>query len=42
MFTHILQPTDGSESSSTAVQQGIRFAKRLEAKVTGIYAMPSQ
>ena len=42
MFTHILLPTDGSELSNTTVQNGIRFAKSIGAKVTGICVMPSQ
>jgi nucleotide-binding universal stress UspA family protein len=42
MFTHILLPTDGSDLSNTAVQQGIRFAESIGAKVTGICVMPSQ
>ena len=36
MFKHILLPTDGSELSAAAVQQGIRFAKSIGAKVTGL------
>ena len=35
MFKHILLPTDGSELSAAAIQQGIRFAKSIGAKVTG-------
>jgi nucleotide-binding universal stress UspA family protein len=42
MYTHILLPTDGSELSAAAVQNGIRFAKGLGAKVTGICVIPSQ
>ena len=42
MFRHILLPTDGSELSDTAVQQGVRFAKSIGAKVTGLCVMPSQ
>jgi len=40
MFKHILLPTDGSELSAAAIQQGIRFAKSLGAKVTGLCVMP--
>ena len=40
MFKHILLPTDGSELSAAAVQQGIRFAKSIGAKVTCICVMP--
>jgi len=42
MFKHILLPTDGSELSATAIQQGIRFAKSIGAKVTGLCVMPLQ
>jgi nucleotide-binding universal stress UspA family protein len=40
MFKHILLPTDGSELSAAAVQQGIRFAQSIGAKVTGLCVMP--
>jgi nucleotide-binding universal stress UspA family protein len=40
MFKHILLPTDGSELSTAAVQQGICFAKSVGAKVTGVCVMP--
>jgi nucleotide-binding universal stress UspA family protein len=42
MFKHIMLPTDGSELSNAAVQEGIRFAKSIRAQVTGICVMPSQ
>jgi nucleotide-binding universal stress UspA family protein len=42
MFKHILLPTDGSELSAAAIQQGIRFAKSIGAKVTGLCTMPKQ
>jgi nucleotide-binding universal stress UspA family protein len=42
MFKHILLPTDGSELSADAVQHGIRFAKSIGAKVTGLTVMPQQ
>jgi nucleotide-binding universal stress UspA family protein len=42
MFKHIMLPTDGSELSNAAVQEGIRFAKSIGAKVTGICVVPSQ
>ena len=42
MFKHILLPTDGSELSVAAVHQGIRFAKSIGAKVTGLCVMPLQ
>ena len=36
MFRHILLPTDGSELSAAALQKGIRLAKALGARVTGL------
>ncbi len=42
MFMHILLPTDGSELSNAAVQDGIRLAKSIRAKVTGICVIPSE
>jgi nucleotide-binding universal stress UspA family protein len=42
MFKHILLPTDGSELSAAAIKQGIRFAKSIGAKVTGLCVMPLQ
>ena len=40
MFKHLLLPTDGSPLSEAAVRMGIRFAKSINAKVTGFHAMP--
>jgi nucleotide-binding universal stress UspA family protein len=40
MFKHILLPTDGSPLSQVAVQKGIRFAKEIDAKVTGLCVVP--
>ena len=43
MFKHILLPTDGSELSNAAIRNGILFAKSVNARVTGLYAiLPSQ
>ena len=42
MFKHILLPTDGSELSNAAIQEGVRFAKIIGAKVTGLCVMPQQ
>ena len=42
MFKHILLPTDGSELSAAAIKQGIRFAKSIGSKVTGLCVMPLQ
>lgn len=35
MYTHILIPTDGSELSERAIEQGVALAKAVRAKVTG-------
>lgn len=40
MFKNILLPTDGSASSDIAIQKGIRFAKAIGAKVTGVHVVP--
>ena len=40
MFKHILLPTDGSPLSVECIRDGIRFAKSLGARVTGISVMP--
>jgi nucleotide-binding universal stress UspA family protein len=42
MFRHILLPTDGSELSAAAVQQGVKFAKSIGAQVTGLCVMPME
>ena len=39
MYKHILLPTDGSVLSEVAISNGLRFAKALGAKVTGLYVM---
>jgi len=36
MYQHILIPTDGSELSKMALQEGIALAKALDARVTAI------
>lgn len=36
MFKHILIPTDGSELSNIAIVNGVKFAKEINAKITGI------
>lgn len=41
MYKHILLPTDGSQLSRDAVVSGLRFAKQLNAIVTGIHVVPS-
>ena len=40
MVTHILLPTDGSRHSEQAVFYGIELARKLGARVTGLYAAP--
>ncbi len=40
MFKHLLLPTDGSALSQAAINQGMRLASSLQARVTGIYVMP--
>ena len=42
MFKHILLPTDGSGLSAAAIKQGVRLAKAIGAKVTGLSVMPFQ
>ena len=42
MFRHILLPTDGSPLSEAAIQEAVRFAKSISAKVTGLCVMPLQ
>jgi len=39
MFRHVLIPTDGSAVSRRAAKAGVRFAKKLRAKVTAYYAL---
>jgi nucleotide-binding universal stress UspA family protein len=40
MFKHILIPTDGSKLSHDAAEAGVRLAKALGARVTGLFAAP--
>ena len=40
MFTHILIPTDGSALSNKAIMAGVKLAKTLGARVTGVFAAP--
>lgn len=40
MFKHILLPTDGSQLSERAVQQGFKLAKEIGARVTCVHVMP--
>jgi nucleotide-binding universal stress UspA family protein len=38
-FRHILMPTDGSDRSARAIDQGMQFARQVGAKVTGFHAI---
>jgi len=40
MIRHILLPTDGSGLSQRAVRNGVRLAKSLGARVTGVHVIP--
>lgn len=40
MYKHILIPTDGSSASRSAIEAGVRLAKALGARVTGVFAAP--
>ena len=40
MYQHILLPTDGSELSERAAQDGVRFAKSLGAQLTVVHTTP--
>jgi nucleotide-binding universal stress UspA family protein len=39
MFKHILLPTDGSALAAKGVKSGVRLAKALGARVTGVYVI---
>ena len=41
MFRHILMPTDGSELSERAVDNGVRLAKTLGARLSIVHVLPS-
>lgn len=40
MFKHILVPTDGSDLSQSAVENAVRFASEIGARLTIYYAQP--
>jgi nucleotide-binding universal stress UspA family protein len=40
MYKHILIPTDGSALSRKAIAHGVKLAKSVGAKVTGLFAAP--
>jgi nucleotide-binding universal stress UspA family protein len=39
MFRHLLLPTDGSALAAKGVKSGVRLAKALDARVTGVYVI---
>lgn len=39
MFRHILIPTDGSRLARKGIRGGVRLARALGARVTGVYVM---
>ena len=39
MFRHILIPTDGSKLARKGIRAGVRLAKALGARVSGVYVM---
>jgi nucleotide-binding universal stress UspA family protein len=40
MYKHILLPTDGSGLAAKGVKAGVKLARALGAKVTGVYVIP--
>jgi nucleotide-binding universal stress UspA family protein len=40
MYKHILLPTDGSPLAAKGVKAGVKLAKALGARVTGVYVVP--
>lgn len=40
MFKHIAIPTDGSKLAAKGVKAGVRLARSLGARVTGVYVIP--
>jgi nucleotide-binding universal stress UspA family protein len=41
MYKHILLPTDGSKLSTKGVQQAIKMARALRAKITAVHVVAS-
>ena len=39
MFRHILVPTDGSRLAAKGIKAGVKLAKALGARVTGVYVI---
>jgi nucleotide-binding universal stress UspA family protein len=40
MFKHILIPTDGSKLALKGIKAGVKLARALGARVTGLYVVP--
>ena len=40
MYRNILVPTDGSRLAAKGIRAGVKLAKALGAKVTGVYVIP--
>lgn len=40
MYRHILVATDGSRFAAKGVREGVRLAKALRAKLSGVYVIP--
>lgn len=40
MYKHILLPTDGSSFAAKGIREGVRLARALGAKITGVYVAP--
>ncbi len=40
MIRHVLIPSDGSKRSENAINHGVKLAKVLGAKVTGVHVIP--
>jgi nucleotide-binding universal stress UspA family protein len=40
MYKRLLLPTDGSSLAAKGIREGVRLAKALGAKVTGVYVAP--
>lgn len=40
MYKHLLIPTDGSDLSQQATEQGVAFAAAIKAKITFLYVQP--
>ena len=39
MYKHILVPTDGSRLAEKGVKSGVRLAKALSARITGVFVI---